>query len=368
MKFLKPSLLSYYLGALAIILLLLLAYVSSVPTGTPDVSATATVTAQQNQGPAAVPDLKSDSCFRPYTDDSIWNTPLDWNKAKIHPENDSMMAEFFKAINWIGSDATQFSPNIYFASNQTPLMAVKLRQNRYRDASNDVNIQYGLPGGVIWMPIPQGASPAPGTDGQMVVVNLDTGEEWGVNKGEIDSTGQWTVGGAYRYNIQNSGLPPEGFGQRGGGIGQLAGIVRRCEVERGSINHAVTLAYDFPCEPSTCLLNGWPASVPPFITSDGRGYDAYDIPEGARIAIRPEITMDQIRGVCHGVRGCVVWARNMQLYGGFIVDDSGHPKTYAEGDATAHWDPALWTADMLRDIPSEWYVVIDWNFPSTKAP
>jgi predicted sugar kinase len=57
----------------------------------------------------------------------------------------------------------------------------------------------------------------------------------------------------------------------------------------------------------------------------------------------------------------------MQEYGGFIVDNSGHPKTYAEGNATANWDPSVWTDDMLSHIPSDWYAVIDWNSPSTKA-
>jgi hypothetical protein len=314
---------------------------------------------------AAVP--QDDFCKRPYTQDSVWNIPLDWSRANIHPDNAKMMDAFFKDSGWIGSDATQFAPNIYYVTDETPKVPVKLRQNRYRDAIDDIEVQYGQPGGVVWMPFPKGAQPAPGTDGQMVVVNLKTGEEWGINQGEVDSAGNWTVGGAYRYNINNSGIPPEGFGQRGGGIGQFAGIIRPCEIERGSIDHAVTLAYDFPCEPETCLMNGWPTSIPPFTTTDGKGVETYDIPEGARIAIRPEITMDQIRSVCNGIKGCEVWTRNMQIYGGFIVDDSGHPKTYPQGDASAHWDPAIWTSDMLQDIPQDWYVVIDWNFPSTKA-
>jgi hypothetical protein len=324
----------------------------------------------EGQGQEPPPDRPLDlsGCFRPYTVDSIWNVPLDWTRAKIHPDNAAMINAFLGQSHWIGSDTGQYAPNIYFVSNDTPVVAVKLRKNSYRDASNDVNIEYGQPGGTVWMPIPQGAVPAPGTDGQMAVINLDTGEEWGINQGEVDSEGHWTVGGAYRYSIYNSGIPPQGFAQRGAGIGQVAGIIRPCEVERGSINHAVTLAYNYPCAPEGCLLNGRPAFIPPFTKTDGKGQDAYDIPEGARIAIRPEIAMDQIREVCNGIKGCEVWARNMQVYGGFIVDDSGHPKTYAQGNATAHWDPTVWTADMLRDIPSNWYVVIDWNFPSTKAP
>jgi predicted sugar kinase len=57
----------------------------------------------------------------------------------------------------------------------------------------------------------------------------------------------------------------------------------------------------------------------------------------------------------------------MQEYGGFIVDNSDHPKTYAEGSVTADWNASLWTRTMLREIPADWYVVIDWNYPSTEV-
>jgi hypothetical protein len=147
----------------------------------------------------------------------------------------------------------------------------------------------------------------------------------------------------------------------------LAGIVRRCEVDRGSISHAVTIAYDFPCTPEVCQTNGWPASIPPFRKTDGKGTASYDIPEGARIAVRPEISKTDIERACSKVKGCMLWVLNMQQYGGFIVDNSGHPKTYAEGTATANWDPSIWTDDMLRHIPADWYVVIDWNSSSTKV-
>ena len=217
------------------------------------------------------------------------------------------------------------------------------------------------------MPLPVDARPAEGTDGQLVVINVDTGEEWGLNKGYVDGDGNWFAGGVYRYHIQNSGIPPEGFGQRGAGIGQLAGIVRRCEVERGWIGHAVTLAYDYPCEQEVCQQNGWSASIPPFRKTDGRGLSQYDIPEGARLAIRPEISREEILDACSAIQGCVVWALNMQEYGGFIVDNSDHPKTYAEGNGTADWDDSLWTRSMLREIPADWYVVIDWNYPSTEV-
>lgn len=279
-----------------------------------------------------------------------------------------MMSAFFKSRDWIGADASQYAPNVYWVSNSTPLVPVKLMKNRFRDAMNDQTLFYGETAGVVWMPLPSDARPAAGSDGQLVVINIDTGEEWGLNKGSVDSQGNWSAGGIYRYHIQNSGIPPEGFGQRGAGIGQLAGIVRRCEVDRERIDHAVTLAYDYPCREEVCQQNVWPASIPPFRKTDGRGEAPFDIPEGARLAIRPEISDQEIAEACDGIKGCIVWALTMQEYGGFIVDNSDHPKTYAEGDATANWEPSVWRRNMLRDIPPNWYVVIDWNYPSTQVP
>jgi hypothetical protein len=315
----------------------------------------------------AVSPTKEVFCERPYSDSSIWNVPIDWSIAKIHPMSELMMTAFFEDDDWIGSDTSQYTPNVYFVSNQTPLVPVKLMQNRFRDAINDLQVQFGEPADVVSVPLPADALPAVGTDGQLVVVNVDTGEEWGLNEGFIDTQGNWFAGGIYRYSIDNSGIPPEGFGQRGAGIGQFAGIVRRCEVDRGRIDHAVTIAYDFPCAPEVCQLNGWPASIPPFRKTDGRGKSQFDIPEGARLAIRPEISHEDIAKACGGIKGCELWALNMQEYGGFVVDNSDHPKTYAEGNVTANWDPSLWGDNMLKDIPMDWYVVIDWNSSSTKA-
>ena len=326
-------------------------------------------TSPSTSSPSITPGVPLDetSCERPYPDTSIWNVPLDWSIAKIHPMNDLMMRAFFESRDWIGADTSQYTPNMYWVANDTPLVRVQLLENRFRDAMNDKLLQYGQPAGVVWMPLPVEARPAEGTDGQLVVINVDTGEEWGLNKGYVDGNGNWFAGGVYRYHIQNSGIPPEGFGQRGAGIGQLAGIVRRCEVERGWIGHAVTLAYDYPCEQEVCQQNGWSASIPPFRKTDGRGRSQYDIPEGARLAIRPEISRAEIVDACSAILGCVIWALNMQEYGGFIVDNSDHPKTYAEGNITADWNASLWNRDMLREIPSDWYVVIDWDSPSREV-
>lgn len=357
----------YYVLVAAIVFIVLLTILRTLQTANEHSDQDIPAPSAVEISPTPVPEVSDAFCERPYQDSSIWNTPIDWSIAKIHPTSDLMIDTFFETSNWIGTDTSQYTPNVYLVSNNTPLVPVKLKEYRFRDAIKDTIIQYGEPAGVVKMPLPSDARPAIGTDGQLVVINMDTGEEWGLNNGYRDIEGNWFAGGVYRYSIQNSGIPPEGFGQRGAGIGQLAGIVRRCEVDRGNIAHAVTIAYDFPCTPEVCQQMGWPASIPPFRKTDGKGTSPYDIPEGTRIAIRPEISKGEIVKKCSGMKGCIVWALNMQQYGGFIVDNSGHPKSYAEGNATANWDPSIWRDDMLRNIPSDWYIVIDWNSPSTKA-
>lgn len=307
-------------------------------------------------------------CERPYAENSIWNLPIDWSIARYHPLSDEMISAFFDGTSWVGSDASQYAPPVYYVTSADELVPVKLRENSFRDAIDDQTVQFGEPASTVWLPIPKGAQPAPGTDAELVVVNIDSGEEWGLIKVDIDLAGNWSAGGVYRYHLLNSGIPPVGFAHRGAGIGSLAGIIRPCEVEQGYIRHAVTLAYDSPCEEDVCKINGWLPVIPPFTKTDGEGKSKYDIPEGARIIIKPDISKSEIHKACSEVKGCVLWVLAMQIYGGFIVDNSGHPKTYAEGDATANWDPNVWNKDMLRNIPPDWYAVLDWSHPSALVP
>ena len=39
------------------------------------------------------------NCALPYRSDSVWNLPINWNLALIHPSNKQMMEAFLKAIH-----------------------------------------------------------------------------------------------------------------------------------------------------------------------------------------------------------------------------------------------------------------------------
>src|ERR1041384_1447528 len=176
-------------GVTFIVILVILSVPQLIPKNIDQQVPTAFVNEHSPLPPSPLPTVNAALCRRPYKDSSVWNLPIDWSIAKIHPMNDLMMAAFFKDTDWIGSDTSQYTPNVYLVSNTTPLVPVKLEENRFRDAIEDTTIQYGQPAGIVNMPLPSGARPAVGTDGQLVVLNLDTGEEWGLNNGYRDSGG-----------------------------------------------------------------------------------------------------------------------------------------------------------------------------------
>src|SRR5690349_14468341 len=65
------------------------------PTQFPSLPATLSGTpASQSEGIA---------CKRPYPDESIWNVPIDWSVAKIHPMSDLMINAFFASEAWVGA-------------------------------------------------------------------------------------------------------------------------------------------------------------------------------------------------------------------------------------------------------------------------
>jgi hypothetical protein len=194
------------------------------------------------------------------------------------------------------------------------------------------------------MPIPEGAAPAAGSDGQLIIVNRDTGDEWGVWRLRRESGGAWTATNATHYNIRWDAVPPRDRGgrpffARGAGIPYLAGLVRPCEIRRGRIEHALAFAYDYPT----------PDYVHPASKSDGKSTDPRDLPEGSRLQLDPSLSERRIRSWgCAGP--CLTIARALQDYGMYVVDNGGRPKVMLEYEGTARWS-GLVDSTTVRPIP-----------------
>ena len=274
--------------------------------------------------PSAAPD-----CTPPYSATSPWNTPIGAN-----PDVDPQGAA---PAGTLTSDPTQYTYPVYEVDATTPPARVTI-SGQYSDvtAPSAISREHALDSSA---PIPASAQPAEGSDGQLVIHNAATGDEWGFWQMSRQSDGTWRATNGYHYNTRWSGVPPLGFGSRGAGVPYLAGLIRPCEVAQGRIDHAIAFAYPSPS----------PSFVYPATKSDGQSTAPNSLPEGARLQLDPSLTSADLSKL--GCRGaCLTIARALQQYGMYLIDGSGRPKVIAEYEGTANWN-GLVTASTVSPIP-----------------
>jgi hypothetical protein len=294
-------------------------------------------------GATAAVDRESWSSVHPYSADSPWNTPIP-ESAPIHPRSDDYVERIGGPLT---SDVSQYTIPVYEVDNSTPLVPVTVF-GLFSDVSAHGTTLDGQWERTVEVPIPEGAEPALGTDSQMAVVNVDTGEEWGFWQMEPDGDGFVATNG-YRYHVGWSAVPPDGFGSRGAGVPYLTGLIRPADIERGRIDHAIAFAYPTPS----------PEHVYPATKSDGPGSTRDDLPEGARLQLDPSLDDDDFAAMGLDETGRVI-ARALQEYGMILIDIAGRPKIYAESDETAAWGGAV-AEDTVSALPFSAFRVLDWD-------
>jgi hypothetical protein len=284
--------------------------------------------ASQVRAPAGA-DREGDRCRRPYTDASPWNARIP-PSSEPDPEPWRPMPVLEESIT---SDPTQFTYPVYEVSASTPRVRVRVT-GRWSDVTHGGERLRIEDQGTAELPLPDGVEPAAGADGQIILLDRRTGDEWGAWQLRREGDG-WAISGGYHYNTRWSGVPPRDpnglpFGSRGAGVTYLAGLVRPCEIARGRIDHALAFAYDSPTA----------GYVHPATKSDGRSRDPADVPEGTRIQLDPAIEgEDLVAAGCQGT--CLVLARALQDYGMYVVDNGGRPKLLVEYAGTADWGKRL---------------------------
>jgi hypothetical protein len=277
-------------------------------------------------------------CSRPYSQRSPWNTPIRPGAA-FDPGSRTRLRALDSELS---SDPTQYTYPVYAAGARTPRVRVHIA-GTFSDVYASGRRMRIRTGPTLSIPVPRGAAGAAGSDGQIVIVNRHTGDEWGAWQLERAGSGFRAENG-YHYNVRWSGVPPHSrngspFGSRGAGVPYLAGLVRPCEVARGRIDHALAFAYDAPSR----------GHVYPATKSDGQGSGPTALPEGTRLQLDPRLSAGQIRSWgCRGV--CAIAARALQRYGMYVIDNSGHPKVMFEYESTAHWGQRV-TVGTLGPIP-----------------
>lgn len=283
----------------------------------------------------------------PYGAMSPWNRPIP-EDVRIHPDSERYVTRV-AAAGRFGSDPQQYTYPVYVVDDTTPLQSVQVHGRlSIVDAPNALRTMVAAN---VEVPVPDNAMSSSGSDGSIVLWNRDTGEEWGFWQFSR-AAGSLAARNGYRYNTSWSGVPPRGFVSRGAGLPYLAGLVRREEMEDGSVDHALAFAYN----------SAAPVFVHPATKSDGRGDVRMDLPEGARLQLDPRITEAEFRAWGLDTEGMIL-ARAMQRYGMIVVDNSGHPKVMVEDVRTAKWGvpgaPVI-TAETVAAIPLDRFRVIDW--------
>jgi hypothetical protein len=194
------------------------------------------------------------------------------------------------------------------------------------------------------VPVPSGAIASAGSDGNIVIINSDSGEEWDMHSFTTDASGNFTAGNVGHYNITWVGVPPyDQYGNpwwlRGSGMTYLAGLVRPCEIAQGHIDHALAIGVPAPAS----------NFVYPATKSDGSGTPGTDLAEGAHLQLDPTISDATIQSWgCTGA--CFTIAKAVQKYGMYVTDVSGRPKIPVEDDTTANWGTTM-AASTVSPIP-----------------
>jgi hypothetical protein len=287
---------------------------------------------------------RSGPCVRPYSDDSPWNVPIG-RKPSYDPRSETWIQTLEGELT---SDPTQYTYPVYEVTDETPRVSVAL-SGWYSNVTDGGETLLNQRAGSAELPLPEGAEAAAGSDAQIILLDPQTGDEWGASNLERDGDG-WKAWNAYHYNTAWSGVPPRDendkpFFARGAGVPYLTGLVRPCEVKRGRIEHALAFAYDSPSD----------EYVYPATKSDGVG-EPDDMPEGTRLQLDPTITPKQLRRWgC--TRACLTMARALQKYGMYVIDNSGRPKVMLEYEGTAGWNGVV-DEETVSPIPLSAFKVL----------
>jgi fibronectin type 3 domain-containing protein len=260
---------------------------------------------------------------RAFSASSEWNNPLPTN-APISSSSASIISELksFPA----GDSAPNlvinpgYSNPIYYPSTTDKAYAVK-------GAS--------LPPELASLRIPKGATPATGSDGEMMVWDNNKGYVVGLHHAVYSSgTDTWSADGADVYYTASNGLNgslPESNDKRNvGHRGYPSAIaqIRYDEMQAGSINHVLKVALD---ETGECFY--YPGSG----NESGKGGH---ICEGQILRIKPSINLSSL-GLS---QGALIVATAMQKYGVVVGDTGGNNMALKTENISVTHPGASWSS------------------------
>ena len=238
--------------------------------------------------------------WRPFTDDSPWNTPI---PADAMSDADSAeLMEGFAAAGSLFINIDQWSIPVYYIDmSNTPTQAV------YDYYPGEYGRGFEVPREI---PIPDDMATQKPSAGYIAIVDKNSALEWDLNQASKSDDGKWMTGFGVVSSLRGKGVypawkeaetPNEAASALPSGFPLVAGLIRVEEIKTGRIPHALMIAS-------------------PTIRSD--------------VFVRPAST-----------------ARALQTYGAFVGDQAGANVLFAEAgpDELAQW-PGLLKADDLAAV------------------
>jgi len=304
----------------------------------------------------------------PFAADSCWKTPVPADAEYLDVQFE------LRKIKTLGISSRRWAVGVYRATAADPEVKVLLRDGEmwrvldgqkvknadnapdaeaillkgtYTEPKYDQNY-YSTIATAAYLPIrkdyqstircPRGAKPSPDSDGHLVVVQPDGKTAFEGYAAAVLSNGDIVCAIASFTDITGPGDGTAG-GRRASMLPSLGGLIRKGELARGEINHALVALLFRGCMMPAGHV--WPA-----IAHDTNSGYAGSIPMGARLAIPRSVDVTKL-GLTP--RGLAI-ARALQDYGVIIGDRGGEGMTIVaelgndEADTTAGYKE-WWAVD-----------------------
>jgi len=286
------------------------------------------------------------AAWRPFSDDSPWNTPVGSNPT-IDPNSQVLIADWETSSPYgehLDVNIKGYSVPLFYADTTTPTYTVRADVGGFGWSGNNGQNTTGT------MPIPDNAAPDPDSDHHLLVIDRLQMKEWGCWN-MVKETAGWHAGLCATSDLKGTGVRPiaEGnptwytsAGARACGFPLVAGLIRVDEIQAGRINHALVVAYPH-------IRAGFytpPASTAQGANGSGAQKDR-GIPCGGHIQYDPSINLDAL----NLTRSGRIVLQALQEYGAYVGDFSGAMSLYADGspDAQTYWDSGALGTYELQD-------------------